>query len=573
LWIRKDSTLIVEALGTDGYNRGIQTRELKENGSVRFQLEQVDDTGAVLAESSVAEELYYIDGDAPSADISVDGTVAENQIFSPQGKISILIPPDAESGLKQAAYCIVPCTSEGSNMQEVGMDDWKICGEQEYLEWTSEGTYRVYVRTEDQVGNVKFSQSSVFCIDRTAPSVTISGVSDQTANSGSLDIQVECRDENGVQKLQKAEIRGLNNGMILQPEEYSDGDGSIRLIYPDFPEDQKYDDIYEMTIQVEDLAGNTSEETLYFSVNRCGSVYDLSEDTRAWIQNYYVQEPLDLVIYETNVDYVGESKIFCRRDGILQELVKGQDYQVVMTGTAESWKQYQYTISSDFLEKEGIYEILMTSTDSAKNSSDTSVQKKKMTFAVDRTPPMCTIAGIEEQGVYDSEGVDVHLLVSDNVCLKTVQIYRDSTLWKEISASELNQNGNELTVELDQRENWQTFQVYLEDASGNSCWTREIPFYLSAGIEKNNVSTYQKRRSSAEENARMQEEEAAEVNQDTVMKEKEAGLAMPEGKLLFWIGLAAFLTSFSYCGIEWLYRQKSTCRCTRTAEEKIDFSR
>lgn len=118
-------------------------------------------------------------------------------------------------------------------------------------------------------------------------------------------------------------------------------------------------------------------------------------DTKKKLKQYYFRHPTDIVFLETNIDYVGASKIFCRENGEVRQLIRGTDYEVTMTGDASSWKQYQYRIPASSFQKEGIYELLLSSEDRANNQSDTGMQGKRVTFALDWTAPECLITGVK----------------------------------------------------------------------------------------------------------------------------------------------------------------------------------
>ncbi len=490
LWVRRGSGLSADPVGGT-YNQGSRMTVSGGDGVFHFQLRKTDANGKILEKSSGIYENYYVDQDVPSARITADGVKLGNLIFSQTGAVSVVTPPDAQSGLKQTSYQVAACDENGSDAG-IPQDKsaWISCGSQSAVSLSEEGFYRVYARTEDRVGNVSISKSDVLCVDRTMPELLVEGIQDRTANSGEISVKVICSDERYQKGSLQAWITGLNNGVVAEPLRKKERNKGAVVLFGDFPKEQKYDDIYVLTVRAQDLAGNISEKSMKFSVNRCGSVYDLNENTRENLQKYYVQDPFDVLISETNIDYVGESKIFCRRDGILQELVKGKDYQVTMDGGEDSWKQYQYRISQDVFSEEGVYELLLTSTDKANNSSDTGVQKKKMTFAVDRTPPTCIISGIEEQGIYEASQMNVRVHAEDNLCLKTMKVYRNGEVWKELSAAELEELEGVVDLSVDQKNSWQTLQVYLEDACGNTYQSREMPFYLSANGKGADVPAY-----------------------------------------------------------------------------------
>ena len=148
-----------------------------------------------------------------------------------------------------------------------------------------------------------------------------------------------------------------------------------------------------MLFRSEDLSGNVKEESLDFSVNRFGSVYDLSDETRKNLQQYYLTQAKDVVFYETNIDYIGQSNVYCRHDGTLQELEKGKDYRVTMQGNKDTWKQYCYTVPAGYFQEEGVYELLLSSKDRADNKSDTGLQEKRVAFVLDWSAPSCVEIG------------------------------------------------------------------------------------------------------------------------------------------------------------------------------------
>ena len=55
----------------------------------------------------------------------------------------------------------------------------------------------------------------------------------------------------------------------------------------------------------------------------------------------------------------------------------------------------EYRIPASSFQKEGIYELLLSSEDRANNQSDTGMQGKRVTFALDWTAPECLITGVK----------------------------------------------------------------------------------------------------------------------------------------------------------------------------------
>jgi hypothetical protein len=415
-------------------------------------------------------------------------------VYASQISAQIVIVPDGKSGLKSAAYTILGCQEDGTLLEQPGEKGWTDCPGGRALELQEEGCYQIYVRTEDHVGNVAFAKSSIVCVDTTPPELTIEGAGDKSANSGTVRLTISSHDSHYKQGSMEVSVAGVNRGkspVTVRQEE--SGDGAV-IEYLDFPREQEYDDIYSVSVSAEDTAGNRAEKKLEFSVNRYGSVYDLSEETKQSLQEYYLSEAQPITFYETNIDYVGESRIYCRRDGDLQALKQGRDYEVTLQGEEDTWKQYQYTIPAEYFEKEGVYEVLLTSNDRASNSSDTKMQEKQVAFVLDWSEPKCTISGIAQRQVYETSALTACLTPHDNIGIRTMQVYLNSELLQETETPKENET---VKVELQKSDAWQTLEVYVRDLAGNEYWSDEIPVYINTKTEQ--VPEYQKERSSARE--------------------------------------------------------------------------
>ena len=505
LWVRAGSTVYVQALGTMDYGKGGSVSSVQEDGTLMFQLKQMEPNGQTARVSTLQKENYYVDAEAPAAVISGSGEEQNGVLYAAQAaNLQVAIEPDGKSGLKKAAYCIRSSVGRPGSKAAGQQDIWKECTDGQQVAISEEGVWKVYVRTEDQVGNLKFSESAPICVDRTAPEITISGVSDQSANSGSLPIQISCEDAYYRPGSLKIQIHGSNGGKAPALKKSEESEQGCLVEYFDFPKEQSYDDTYTLTVEASDLSGNRTQKTAEFSVNRFGSVFDLALDTKKKLKQYYFRHPTDIVFLETNIDYVGASKIFCRENGEVRQLIRGTDYEVTMTGDASSWKQYQYRIPASSFQKEGIYELLLSSEDRANNQSDTGMQGKRVTFALDWTAPECLITGVKGGELCQTAVQTVCFWPQDNVGVRTLKIYKDSELYYQtdtVNTSEL-----PVKIRLSESEEWQTLQAKVCDFAGNECWTPELAVYVNTKGAK--TVPYQKQRKSAQEEEEQKQQSA-----------------------------------------------------------------
>ena len=505
LWVRAGSNVYVQALGTMDYGKGGSVSSVQEDGTLMFQLKQMETNGQTARVSALQKENYYVDAEAPAAVISGSGEEQNGVLYAAQAaNLQVAIEPDGKSGLKKAAYCIRSSVGRPGSKAAGQQDIWKECTDGQQVAISEEGVWKVYVRTEDQVGNLKFSESAPICVDRTAPEITISGVSDQSANSGSLPIQISCEDAYYRPGSLKIQIHGSNGGKAPALKKSEESEQGCLVEYFDFPKEQSYDDTYTLTVEASDLSGNRTQKTAEFSVNRFGSVFDLALDTKKKLKQYYFRHPTDIVFLETNIDYVGVSKIFCRENGEVRQLIRGADYEVTMTGDASSWKQYQYRIPASSFQKEGIYELLLSSEDRANNQSDTGMQGKRVTFALDWTAPECLITGVKGGELCQTAVQTVCFWPQDNVGVRTLKIYKDSELYYQtdtVNTSEL-----PVKIRLSESEEWQTLQAKVCDFAGNECWTPELAVYVNTKGAK--TVPYQKQRKSAQEEEEQKQQSA-----------------------------------------------------------------
>ena len=505
LWVRAGSNVYVQALGTMDYGKGGSVSSVQEDGTLMFQLKQMEPNGQTARVSALQKENYYVDAEAPAAVISGSGEEQNGVLYAAQAvNLQVAIEPDGKSGLKKAAYCIRSSVGRPGSKAAGQQDIWKECTDGQQVAISEEGVWKVYVRTEDQVGNLKFSESAPICVDRTAPEITISGVSDQSANSGSLPIQISCEDAYYRPGSLKIQIHGSNGGKAPALKKSEESEQGCLVEYFDFPKEQSYDDTYTLTVEASDLSGNRTQKTAEFSVNRFGSVFDLALDTKKKLKQYYFRHPTDIVFLETNIDYVGASKIFCRENGEVRQLIRGTDYEVTMTGDASSWKQYQYRIPASSFQKEGVYELLLSSEDRANNQSDTGMQGKRVTFALDWTAPECLITGVKGGELCQTAVQTVCFWPQDNVGVRTLKIYKDSELYYQtdtVNTSEL-----PVKIRLSESEEWQTLQAKVCDFAGNECWTPELAVYVNTKGAK--TVPYQKQRKSAQEEEEQKQQSA-----------------------------------------------------------------
>ena len=251
------------------------------------------------------------------------------------------------------------------------------------------------------------------------------------------------------------------------------------------------DEIYTLAVVATDKAGNESDLSYRFALNRHGSVYDLSQISRLVDRAYIRYEDLeDLHIQEMNVSEVDDFEVYVTRNG---EMVQSKqqngrpssnDKNTIYVGTQvngsdEIGYEYDYTLYRESFQQEGIYNIMFYSKDAAGNEVNNTLTEKKaeLTFIIDNTAPTVVIEGVEDGQLYIEESKDVNVYVSDNFKLteayftlvdedgNVVETYNYMDMAKEA--------GDIVTLTLPSSDKKQSLRYYAADAAGNSIITLE----------------------------------------------------------------------------------------------------
>ena len=246
-----------------------------------------------------------------------------------------------------------------------------------------------------------------------------------------------------------------------------------------------------------DLAGNSAQVSKVFSVNRFGSNYELTKDTKKLISNYYSRKEEDLVITETNVSTLKENGITYSKNGELVTLEKGKDYEVKDEGTEyASWKKYTYTIYADNFIGEGSYIVTIHSIDGAENnmtnrSAKTKEYTKKVEFVIDKTAPQTVITGVDNNMQYMESERDVRIDSQDNIALKEVGVYLNDKgdcafTWNPDLPTEEQEefevNDGMIRYAMKSASHWQNLRVVSVDKAGNRKESDTIRCLLTPNI-------------------------------------------------------------------------------------------
>lgn len=377
-------------------------------------------------------------------------------------------------------------------IREIKEEDFRSEGDihRAEIQFEENGSYRIWLSAVDKAGNRQEGDEykTEFIIDKNSPKIEINGVTDESANRGNVETVITCCDayldpESSFVKLERLDDREAlseNTGIYME-----DQDKRIRFLLNDLPYEPEMDGLYLLTVCCIDMAGNARERAVHFSVNRFGSVYMASEDTKEWLcpedGSYpYLNREKDVVVREYNVDPVEKYQAAAGHDGEIRILKEGEDYarrKLEETG----WYVYEYRISKKNFEEEGNYEVVLYSEDAAGNrmgnvSAKAEDRQAAFEFSVDKTGPSVFLSGAEDGGYYNTDELELFLNIRDNMSLGKVEICvgdKREIYEEENLQMDAEDRSRAIAFSVKEAEDWQILTVQAEDAAGNGIWTGE----------------------------------------------------------------------------------------------------
>ena len=451
-----------------------------DDGLYLFNMEVVDFVGhhsaALPAEVTTP---FVIDQTKPVIDIRYDNNASENGNYYNQDRIATITITE-----KNFEPDNVTLTTSAMNLDQPvdfpGLSNWSRNGDQNIatLHYSQDALYSFDIDFTDKAGNVMDDvMPEEFYLDKTAPVITIENILDSTAYNDEVKPMILFEDTN----IDPAGIQVELLGSLGREEErffdfnvtpFDGTQQSVTYNYNDFDHEKGMDDLYTLNARMMDMAGNVTEETIVFSVNRFGSNYSFEENLNE-IVNSYINQERDIVILETNVDALIPETIHIKisKDGNTQDLVQGQQYQVE-EGNAGSWHQYRYTINKSVFAGDGRYTVTVSSQDAAGNINenideskvlDAEGKKAEISFAVDKTRPAITLLNYNGEKEFASNEKEFTASIQDNLALNPdsieIRINEEPVSYQE--------NNGQYHFTVSESNHKQSVRIIAADKAGN----------------------------------------------------------------------------------------------------------
>lgn len=213
----------------------------------------------------------------------------------------------------------------------------------------------------------------------------------------------------------------------------------ISVVYANIPDAAENDGIYTLNVSVTDLAGNSSQTSNTFTVNRHGSFYVFNDDLAKLVNDKFVQKAdgkYSITEYNASPLVAGSVKIEIYRDGQLEKTIKPTVGAAVLG--ASGLYEYTYDLPAENFAQDGRYSVSVSSEDEAKNMSDnTKLEESILEFTVDSVNPEIVIIKGLEKAIVNAEELEFTVNAVDTYGIKSIQIVVDGEVVKTFVPQEV----------------------------------------------------------------------------------------------------------------------------------------
>lgn len=415
--------------------------------------------GEVKYGESVAPNAFVLDKTAPTISVSYDNNSAANGKFFNAHRTATIVVKEHNFDVNRV---IINGTASLNGVAKAfPAAAWTSDGDihTAIISYNEDADYTFSISMDDMAGNaitdasVSYGTSVAakeFTVDTEIAKPVISNPTNGKPYQQEVPVSISSTDvnlENCVATLLKTGREKDENDSWKWVKDFrvdnvinlsNDGQTSSFSINDLFEHERLNDGIYTLKIDVADKAGNTQSETVTFTVNRFGSVYDYNQYTTETLNGKYVQAITDnIVITEYNPSPLSENAVISlTRDGAPVEI---GDSNLMITPVytesaagASGWYEYKYEIRKNVFSTvdaqgnmkylDGIYKLYVASKDIANNDSENISAGADMSFSLDSTAPMiASITGLEKKTVNDVTK-DVTFEIFDAIGLDTVEV-------------------------------------------------------------------------------------------------------------------------------------------------------
>lgn len=450
--------------------------------------------------ASVAGDSFTIDKTAPTMDVAFDNNNARNGMYYNAARTATIT---VEEHNFNADFVNINPTSSAGNGETMGspsIGGWSSSGDVHTATVTfpGEGVYSMTIDGADLATNTLASYSCPeFVVDTIKPQVDIAlngeaaggvkGFNDTIVPQVKVhDTNIDSATQSPVQKIGYSSTGDIGTDPFASSAQQSATATDYTCTFANPAKAIENDGVYTLTVNAIDMAGNTSEDAVSWSVNRFGSSYVIASDTSSMLNGYMQKgKTKDVVVTEYNTtgyqDGSTQNYVVMTKDSTNTTLKRESDYSVAKAGeSGQTLLAYTYTVYKRNYENDGMYQFLFSTKDDANNSSESTMENRKVEigkgrsgdagikFAVDNTSPIVSFVNLESNKTYETQQHEASVSIEDGMKLDRAEIVVGNEVVKTLDAKQL--EGNKVhDFVLTEQPNGEkvSVKVVAYDAAGN----------------------------------------------------------------------------------------------------------
>jgi hypothetical protein len=363
-------------VGTVSFSNDIQNTSLKISGA--------DLAGNKMA--GYSSEQFSIDKTAPVMTVSPSASPKNGKYYNKVLSFTVTVRDmnvDANSLSVSPGYSRTVWTAAGPNSYTTTVSS------------NGDGEKNLNLSITDQAGNKGNSYDNNYIQDTVAPQVVIQGISDKaTYTKGDVSFSGSVQDTNldgNTVNMSYAQNGSKPNSFKFSTTPQSGTSNTLTL-----DSKKKDDGEYTATITAEDLAGNVTNKTMTFMVDRFGGTTVFSNKLAAYLHKL----DTDIILVTTSKVQipVDNFNVQYTLNGVLHKLDKNM--YTVTESHNDTTGDYVYTIniSRKFANKDGVYDLSVFTTDIAGVTTGTAAIEYK--FIVDTKAPTINMSMSSDSSHY-----------------------------------------------------------------------------------------------------------------------------------------------------------------------------
>ena len=399
-----------------------------------------------------ANNDFTIDQTKPVVSVVFDNNSARNEKYFSAGRTATITVTEHNFNPKLS----VSMTAENATAGADAKEGWTQNGDV----WTKTVTFdpqdavcKFSITVTDLAGNecpdedVNYGSSAApreFVIDQVNPALEITGTNASpyadacapgfTAHDTNMSTEYTMTLTRTVRASRNANV----SDRFLTRDSVTVTGTDINAVFNTITEEAENDGIYILDVTVMDMAGNSTQTTSTFTVNRHGSFYVFNEALADVVNAKYVQKAdgsYQVTEYNASPLVADSVKIEIYRDGqLVTTLTPAIGAGVI---GASGLYEYTYDLPAEHFAQNGRYRVALSSVDEAKNESDnTKLDDALLEFTVDSVAPEITMIKGLEKGIVNAKSLDFTASVMDTYGIASVQILVDGKVVKEYVTQE-----------------------------------------------------------------------------------------------------------------------------------------